>query len=94
VPDHVRHPERYTVYTLDEPLFVGQGGGDEAAANERAAAAAFAAAAAVGGGRRQGHSRQQAEQQQVRPRFHAAVAWLQHEHERFGSSEGLAARRV
>lgn len=25
VPDHVVHPERYTVYTLDEPIYVGQG---------------------------------------------------------------------
>ncbi|KAF8072366.1 hypothetical protein HT031_000025 [Scenedesmus sp. PABB004] len=44
VPDHVAHPERYTVYVLDEPLLVGQGGGDDAAAN-RAAAEALAAAA-------------------------------------------------
>eukprot|EP00884_Botryococcus_braunii_P016542 jgi/Botrbrau1/3571/Bobra.0078s0028.2 len=27
VPDHVLHPERYTMYTLDEPLVVGGGGG-------------------------------------------------------------------
>jgi hypothetical protein len=44
----VRNPQKYTVYTLDEPLFVGQGGGDEAAVNERAAATAVAAAAAGG----------------------------------------------
>ncbi|KAF6253062.1 hypothetical protein COO60DRAFT_1704001 [Scenedesmus sp. NREL 46B-D3] len=44
VPDHVRNPQKYTVYTLDEPLFVGQGGGDEAAADGRPAAAAVAAA--------------------------------------------------
>jgi hypothetical protein len=25
VPDHVQHPERYTLYTLDEPLVVGGG---------------------------------------------------------------------
>lgn len=28
VPDHVKHPERYTCYVLDEPLVVG-GGGDQ-----------------------------------------------------------------
>ena len=26
VPDHVRHPDRYTCYTLDEPLLIGGGG--------------------------------------------------------------------
>lgn len=25
VPDHVRHPEKYICYTLDEPLIVGSG---------------------------------------------------------------------
>jgi hypothetical protein len=39
VPDHVAHPEKYTVYVLDEPVFVGQGdkgrGGREDADNER-----------------------------------------------------------
>ena len=29
VPDHVRHPDKYTCYILDEPLLVG--GGDEGA---------------------------------------------------------------
>lgn len=29
VPDHVRHPEKYTCYTLDEPIIVG--GGDDVA---------------------------------------------------------------
>ena len=28
VPDHIVNPHKYTVYELDEPLFVGQGGGD------------------------------------------------------------------
>lgn len=28
VPDHVRNPHKYTVYTLDEPIFVGQGDKD------------------------------------------------------------------
>jgi hypothetical protein len=30
VPDHVANPHKYTVYELDEPLFVGQGGADVA----------------------------------------------------------------
>eukprot|EP00873_Tetraselmis_striata_P007120 jgi/Tetstr1/427384/TSEL_017548.t1 len=29
VPDHVLHPEKYTCYTLDEPLTVGGGGGGD-----------------------------------------------------------------
>jgi hypothetical protein len=36
VPDHVANPQKYTVYELAEPLFVGQGGADvqsEAAAS-------------------------------------------------------------
>lgn len=28
VPDHVLNPQRYIVYALDEPLYVGQGGRD------------------------------------------------------------------
>lgn len=25
MPDHVKHPERYTAYVLDEPIVVGSG---------------------------------------------------------------------
>ena len=37
VPDHVRNPGRYTVYTLDSPIEVGSGvdGGPELADMER-----------------------------------------------------------
>jgi hypothetical protein len=33
VPDHVRNPQRYTCYTLDEPILVGGGDQDSAAAD-------------------------------------------------------------
>ncbi|GAB4819088.1 hypothetical protein N2152v2_006134 [Parachlorella kessleri] len=46
VPDHVKHPEKYTVYTLDEPLVVGGGvgqlGQESHAQMERAAVSAQA----------------------------------------------------
>lgn len=47
VPDHVRHPERYTCYTLDQPIVVGGSVGQLAEGDEAAELLSAAAAAAA-----------------------------------------------
>lgn len=50
VPHHVKHPEKYTCYVLDEPLLVGGGDRDSGSSNtdqEKAARAASSAAIAA-----------------------------------------------
>lgn len=47
IPDHVAHPERWTVYALDAPLLVGGGDGCGGADDEQGAAVREAGAAAA-----------------------------------------------
>ena len=34
VPDHVKNPQKYTCYVLDEPLIIGSGGGGDASQHQ------------------------------------------------------------
>ena len=49
VPDHVRHPDRYTCYTLDEPLLIGGGGRSTGGASLKGARRKAAEAVSVSG---------------------------------------------
>lgn len=79
VPDHVANPHKYTVYVLDEPIMVGQGGGDvasQAAADSWAEQRQqlLAAGSSSGGGGGSGSSTRDARRQAVLARAAAEAA--------------------
>ena len=79
MPDHVINPQKYTVYTFDEPVYVGQGdAGDGEGAGEaasRAAPSAAAAAAAAGRNTERAAGAGAAMHHAVKAATAAAAAW-------------------